>query len=129
MIKYSKSTATMQTPNSIESGITEILATLIPPAVFSLGAAGGRVYQMIAANNFSPGNVRLVLPSDIISPLVGFLFLWLAYRHPKSEAGDHTQTWFTDRTAALAELVCWRAVLRLSDGVPEERLLYNVYFD
>ena len=67
-------------------------ATLIPPAVFSLGAAGGHVYQMIAAHNFSPGNVGLVLPSDIIIPLVGFLFLWLAYRHPKSEAGDHTLT-------------------------------------
>ncbi len=64
-------------------------ATLIPPAVFSLGAAGGHIYQMIAAQNFSPGNVGLVLPSDIIIPLIGFLFLWLSYKHPKSGAADH----------------------------------------
>jgi hypothetical protein len=65
------------------------VATLIPPAVFSLGAAGGHLYQMIAAHNFSPGNVGLVLPSDIIIPLVGFLFLWLSYKHPKSETAEH----------------------------------------
>jgi hypothetical protein len=54
-----------------------------------LGAAGGHIYQMIAANNFSPGNVGLVLPSDILIPVVGFVFLWLSYKHPKSEAGNH----------------------------------------
>ncbi len=64
-------------------------ATLISPAVFSLGAAGGHIYQMIAAHNFSPGNVGLVLPSDIIIPLIGFLFLWLSYKHPKSGVADH----------------------------------------
>jgi hypothetical protein len=64
-------------------------ATLIPPAVFSLGAAGGHIYQMIAAGNFSPGNVGLVLPSDILIPVVGFVFLWLSYKYPKSEAGNH----------------------------------------
>ena len=30
-------------------------ATLIPPWAFSLGAAGGHIYQMIVAHNFSPG--------------------------------------------------------------------------
>ena len=64
-------------------------ATLIPAAVFSLGAAGGHIYQMIAAGNFSPGNVGLVLPSDILIPVVGFVFLWLSYKYPKSEAGNH----------------------------------------
>ena len=64
-------------------------ATFIPPAVFSLGAAGGHIYQMIAARNFSPGNVGLVLPSDIIIPVVGFIFLWLSYKHPKSEPANH----------------------------------------
>ena len=48
----------------------------------------GHIYQMIAAHNFSPGNVGLVLPSDIIIPVVGFVFLWLSYRHPKSEAAN-----------------------------------------
>jgi Family of unknown function (DUF6790) len=47
-------------------------ATLIPPSAFSLGAASGHLYQMIAAHNFSPGNVGLVLPIDIIMPFIGF---------------------------------------------------------
>jgi hypothetical protein len=64
-------------------------ATLIPPAVFSLGEAGGHIYQMVAAHNFSPGNVGLVLPSDILIPVVGFVLLCLSYKHPKSEAGNH----------------------------------------
>jgi len=57
-------------------------ATLIPPSAFSLGAAGGHVYQMIAAHNFSPGNVGLVLPNDILNPIIGLVFLWLSYKHP-----------------------------------------------
>jgi hypothetical protein len=65
------------------------VATFIPPAAFSLGAAGGHIYQMIAAHNFSPGNVGLVLPSDIVIPVIGFVFLWLSYKYPKSEAGNH----------------------------------------
>ena len=56
---------------------------LIPPWAFSLGAAGGHIYQMIAAHNFSPGNVGLVLPIDILMPIVGFVFLWLSYKHPQ----------------------------------------------
>ena len=58
-------------------------ATLIPPSVFSLGAAAGHIYQMIAAHNFSPGNVGLVLPSNFLIPLTGFVFLWLSYKHPQ----------------------------------------------
>ncbi len=67
-------------------------ATLIPPAVFSLGAAGGHIYHMIAAHNFSPGNVGLVLPSDIVIPIVGFIFLWLSYKHPKLGTANHRLT-------------------------------------
>jgi hypothetical protein len=67
-------------------------ATLIPPAAFSLGAAGGHIYQMIGAHNFSPGNVGLVLPSDIIIPIVGFAFLWLSYKHPKLECANQKLT-------------------------------------
>ena len=58
-------------------------ATLIPPWAFSLGAAGGHMYQMIAAHNFSSGNVGLVLPIDILMPIVGFVFLWLSFKHPQ----------------------------------------------
>jgi hypothetical protein len=68
------------------------VATFIPPATFSLGAAGGHVYQMIAAHNFAPGNVGLVLPSNIFIPIVGFMFLWHSYKHPRSEAVDHKLT-------------------------------------
>jgi hypothetical protein len=57
-------------------------ATLIPPSAFSLGAAGGHIYQMIVAKNFSPGNVGLVLPSNFLIPIVGFVLLWLSYKHP-----------------------------------------------
>jgi hypothetical protein len=73
---------------AFKAGLPFRFATLIPPAVFSLGAAGGHIYQMIAAHNFSPGNVGLVLPSDILIPVVGFVFLWLSYKYPKSEAGN-----------------------------------------
>lgn len=65
-------------------------ATLIPPWFFSLGAAGGHIYQMLVAHNFSPGNVGLVLPIDIIIPIVGFLFLWLSYKHPQPGTADRS---------------------------------------
>src|SRR5204862_6243742 len=58
-------------------------ATLIPPSAFTLGAAGGHIYQMIVAKNFSPGNVGVVLPSGILIPVVGFVLLWLSYKHSK----------------------------------------------
>lgn len=77
---------------AFKAGLPFRFATLIPPAVFSLGAAGGHIYQMIAAHNFSPGNVGLVLPSDIIIPVVGFVFLWLSYKHPKLGTVDHKLT-------------------------------------
>src|SRR5438477_1385876 len=54
-------------------------ATLIPPSAFSLGAAGGHIYQMIVARNYSPGNVGVVMPSGILIPVVGFVLLWLSY--------------------------------------------------
>lgn len=64
------------------AGLPFRVAAFIPPAVFMLGAAGGHVYEMIAANNYSPGNVGLVLPSDIIIPIAGIVLLWLSYKHP-----------------------------------------------
>lgn len=69
------------------------VATFIPPAAFSLGAAGGHIYQMIAAHNFAPGNVGLVLPSDILIPVVGLVFLWLSYKHPKPGAENYKLTY------------------------------------
>jgi hypothetical protein len=68
---------------AFKAGLPFRFATLIPPSAFSLGAAGGHIYQMIAAHNFSPGNVGLVLPIDILMPVIGFVFLWLSYKHPR----------------------------------------------
>lgn len=68
---------------SFRAGLPFRAAALIPPVVFSLGAAGGHVYQLIHAHNFSPGNVGLVLPTDILLPLVGLLLLFLSYKHEK----------------------------------------------
>ncbi|MCC6713137.1 MAG: hypothetical protein IT344_07225 [Candidatus Dadabacteria bacterium] len=67
---------------AFRAGLPFRFAALIPPAVFMLGAAGGHVYEMIAADNYSPGNVGLVLPSDIIIPVVGIILIWLSYKHP-----------------------------------------------
>jgi hypothetical protein len=41
------------------------------------------LYQMIVAHNFSPGTGALVLPIDILMPIIGFVFLWLSYKHPQ----------------------------------------------
>ncbi len=67
-------------------------ATLIPPSAFAWGAAAGHIYQMIVAQNFSPGNVGVVLPMGIVIPIVGFLFLWLSYKHPKPGAANRSLT-------------------------------------
>jgi hypothetical protein len=32
--------------------------------------------------------VGLVLPIDILMPIVGFVFLWLTYKHPQSETAN-----------------------------------------
>jgi hypothetical protein len=67
-------------------------ATLIPPSAFAWGAAAGHIYQMIVAHNFSPGNVGVVLPMGIVIPIVGFLFLWLSYKHPKPGTAERKLT-------------------------------------
>jgi hypothetical protein len=53
------------------------LAAIVGPACFLLGAAGGHVYQMIHARNFSPGNAGVVFWTDLLIPLLGFVFLYL----------------------------------------------------
>lgn len=56
------------------------LAAVIGPALFLLGAAAGHAYQMISAGNFAPGNAGVIFYTDILIPLMGFLFLWLQRR-------------------------------------------------
>lgn len=53
------------------------LAAVVGPAFFLLGAAGVHIYQMITAHNFAPGNAGVVFYTDILIPVIGFLFLWL----------------------------------------------------
>ncbi len=56
-------------------------ASIIAPSIFYLGAAGGHIYEMIAYDNFSPGNVGLVLPLDIIIPLTAIYFVWQNHKY------------------------------------------------
>ena len=56
------------------------LAAIVGPACFLWGAAAGHVHQMITAHNFAPGNAGVIFYSDILVPIVGFIFLWLQRR-------------------------------------------------
>ncbi len=57
-------------------------AAAIGPAMFSWGAAGGHIYQMVKAHNFAPGNAGIIFWGDILFPLIGF---WLLYQQYKLE--------------------------------------------
>jgi hypothetical protein len=61
------------------------LAAIVGPACFLWGAAGGHVYQMITAHNFAPGNAGIIFYSDILVPIVGFIFLSLQHRSAASQ--------------------------------------------
>ncbi|MGK3952446.1 DUF6790 family protein [Microbacterium sp. I2] len=52
------------------------LAALLGPALFLWGAAGGHIYQIATAGNQAQGNAGSILYTDILLPLVGFVFLW-----------------------------------------------------
>jgi uncharacterized protein DUF6790 len=56
------------------------LAAILGPALFSLGAAAGHVYQMVTEHNFAPGNAGIIFYLDIIVPLFGFVLLALQHR-------------------------------------------------
>ena len=60
------------------------LAAVVGPACFLWGAAGGHVYQMVTAHNLAPGNAGVIFYTDILIPLVGFMFLWLQRRGVQS---------------------------------------------
>ena len=59
-------------------------AAIIGPAMFTLGAAGGHIYQMVNTNNFAPGNAGTVFWLDIILPIIGFILLYLFYKVNKT---------------------------------------------
>lgn len=56
------------------------LAAIVGPALFTLGAALGHIYQMVTAHNFAPGNAGVIFYMDFIIPLFGFALLWLQHR-------------------------------------------------
>ncbi len=55
------------------------LGAIVGPAAFLWGAAGGHVYQMIAAGNFEPGNAGVIFWTDIFIPVIGLVLYWLRY--------------------------------------------------
>jgi hypothetical protein len=59
------------------------LAAVVGPALFLLGAAGGHIYQMIAAGNFAPGNAGVISYTDILIPLIGLVMLGLQRRYER----------------------------------------------
>ncbi len=62
------------------------IAAIVGPAMFLWGAAGGHIYQMITAHNFAPGNAGIIFWSDILVPVIGFVFLWLQRGSPSDQA-------------------------------------------
>jgi hypothetical protein len=62
------------------------VAAVVGPALFLLGAAGGHLYQMIAAGNFAPGNAGVIFYTDILIPVVGLALLWLQRRYEPEPA-------------------------------------------
>jgi len=51
-------------------------AAVIGPACFLWGAAGGHIYQMVAAGNFAPGNAGFIFWTDIFLPIIGLFLLY-----------------------------------------------------
>ena len=52
-------------------------AAVIGPALFMIGAAIGHIQQVIATQNYAPGNGGFVLYVDFGVPIFGLLLLWL----------------------------------------------------
>jgi hypothetical protein len=59
------------------------IAAVVGPSLFLLGAAGGHIYQMIAARNFAPGNAGIIFWTDILVPAIGFGLLYLQGKYPQ----------------------------------------------
>lgn len=64
------------------------LAAVVGSACFLWGAAVGHVVQIIRTNNLAQGNIGTILYTDILLPLIGFIFLWLQRRYPVVANGN-----------------------------------------
>ncbi|MGB0055726.1 MAG: DUF6790 family protein [Methyloceanibacter sp.] len=51
------------------------LAAILGPACFLGGAAGVHINSMITEHNFARANAGIIFWSDILIPLIGFVFL------------------------------------------------------
>jgi hypothetical protein len=65
------------------------LAAVTGPALFLLCAGIAHVYQIITAHNFAPGNAGVILYTDFLVPVIGFVLLWLQYRCEQRVRGLH----------------------------------------
>jgi hypothetical protein len=65
------------------------LAAIIGPALFSLGAGVGHIYQIMTEHNFSPGNAGVIFYLDFLTPLFGFVLLWLQHRLGRPDGLAH----------------------------------------
>lgn len=68
---------------SFKGGFGLRLGAVTGPSIFLLGAAGGHLYQMIVAGNFSPGNAGVIFFTDILIPVIAMTFIWLQHRYDK----------------------------------------------
>ena len=61
-------------------GFSARLVAILGPSLFLWGAAAGHIREILATQNFSPGNAGVVLWTDIFLPVIGFALLYLYYR-------------------------------------------------
>ena len=46
-----------------------------------------QIYQIVKADNYAPGNAGVILYTDILLPMIGFVLYWLWRKHaPHSDA-------------------------------------------
>jgi hypothetical protein len=67
------------------SNFTARLVAVLGPSLFLWGAAAGHVHEILKTKNFSPGNAGVVLWTDILLPVIGFVLLYFYHsqeRHP-----------------------------------------------
>ncbi|MFD1212148.1 DUF6790 family protein [Arthrobacter sp. GCM10027362] len=67
---------------AFKAGLGVKAVSVLGPAAFLWGAAATHVVQMAAEGNFAPGNAGVIFYTDLLLPVVGFVLLWLARRHP-----------------------------------------------
>jgi len=61
-------------------------AAILGPAMFLWGAAVGHIFDIIKTGNMAPGDAGIMLYSDILLPVIGFVLLWLKRRAGKPSA-------------------------------------------